>query len=530
MKTTKRILSLLLCTVMMATLFAGCGSKTEPVQKVPQTPGQTVQTDKQELEPMEITVAYWDIERMLKGDPILDELQEKFNVEFVPMNITWDDHGTKEQLWASTGSLPDVFACDFRNSANFVQWARDGVIRPLPKDLSKYPNLEAYMNAPAADSCMVDGEYYCIFRQTYLSQAETVKDRFIAYRWDLAQDAGITEKPTDWNSFREMLRAIIAADPEHKSIGGMTALSANYLVGPMFCYSMPNAVVQGATFKWVEQADGTYVPAYFAGENLGDDALPTWQLMRDMYQEGTIDKDIALATLEQAENKFLNGQSAAICTTRRIHLMDQHWEDIYGTSFTDDVAFLDLMPDVNGDTAYWAWDYAWSESMFSADVDDAKMDRIMMIYDYLISPEHVMECKLGIEGETYEIVDGNPQYIEGVAPFELYPSMEMLGSLVAWTPPLPNGYALPSDEPLWFQERSEALVAQAEKCVLPATVPECTSEFISLGADFGLHCDDDALLIMTGSEPVEKMWQQIMDDYKAEGLEDYIRQVNDALK
>ncbi len=534
MKTMKRVLALLLCAVMMAALFAGCGSKTEPVSDekaaAPQASGTNAQPEDQKLDHMEITVAYWDIERILKGDPILDKLQEKFNVEIVPMNVTWDDHGTKEQLWASTGSLPDVFACDFRNSSNFVQWARDGVIRALPDDLSKYPNLEAYMDAPAADGCVVDGHNYCIFRQTYGSQPETVKDRFIAYRWDLAQKAGITEKPTDWDSLRETLRAIIKADPEHKNIGGMTAPSSNYLTAPMFCYSMPNAVVGGAAFKWVDNGDGTYVPAYFAGENMGDAALPTWHLMRDMYKEGTIDHDIALATLEQSENKFLNGQAAAICLTNRIAGLGKNWEEIYGTSFTDDVAIMDLMPDVNGDPVYWALAYAWSESMFSSDVDDEKMDRILMIYDYLLSPEGVMECKFGVEGETYEIVDGKLQYIEGVVPTDLYPSVEMLGNLVAWTPPLPNGYTLPSPDPQWFQDRCAELVAQAEKCELPPTKPECTSAFISLGADFGLHCDDDALLIMTGDRPVEEMWQEIINDYKMEGLEDYIQQVNDAVK
>ena len=37
---------------------------------------------------------------------------------------------------------------------------------------------------------MVDGKLYCIFRQTYSEQAETIKDRTIAYRWDLAREAG----------------------------------------------------------------------------------------------------------------------------------------------------------------------------------------------------------------------------------------------------------------------------------------------------------------------------------------------------
>ena len=37
------------------------------------------------------------------------------------------------------------------------------------------------------------------------------------------------------------------------------------------------------------------------------------------------------------------------------------------------------------------------------------------------------------------------------------------------------------------------------------------------------------LNIMTGTEPVETMWQNIINTYKNEGLEDVIQKVNDAV-
>lgn len=35
------------------------------------------------------------------------------------------------------------------------------------------------------------------------------------------------------------------------------------------------------------------------------------------------------------------------------------------------------------------------------------------------------------------------------------------------------------------------------------------------------------MTIMTGDRPVAEMWQEIIDGYKSQGLEDYIQQVND---
>ncbi len=523
MKNTKKVLSGLLSCACAATFLAGCGS-TKDTSKAPSADGS------KELEHMEISIAFWDVDTFLAGDPILEKLEEKFNFEFVPMNITWDDYNTKEQLWASTDSLPDIFATDCRTTSTFPQWAKDGVIREIPSDLSAYPNLEKYLSGDAASSCMVDDKMYCIFRQTYNEQAETVKDRFLVYRWDLAQKAGITEKPTDWDSFRKTIQAIIKADPEGKHIGGMTAPGMGYLVGPTFCYSMPNAVVDGATFKWVDR-NGTYIPAYFDGETWGADALPTWQLLRDMYTEGSIDQDIALSTLEQSKNKFLNGQSAALCITAGpLDQIGDAWPDLHGSEMMDDVAFMPLMPGANGETYYWAWDYAWSESMFSANVDDEKMDRILMIYDYLLSDEGILNCKYGVEGETYNVVDGELQFVNDVNPMEVYPSLQVLGCLASWNPKDPNGYKQPSPYPEWLLDAQDDLVEQAKKCELPETNPACTMEFIALGSDFGLHIQDDALLITTGDRPVEEMWNEILEEYKKDGVDDCIEKVNAAVK
>ena len=65
---------------------------------------------------------------------------------------------------------------------------------------------------------------------------------------------------------------------------------------------------------------------------------------------------------------------------------------------------------------------------------------------------------------------------------------------------------------------------------LPATEPACITEFLATGSEFSLNLKDDTLLIMTGDEPVEQMWNEIIEDYKAEGLEDVIAQVNAAVK
>lgn len=513
MNLAKKLVALLLCLVCAATVLTGFAEGSDNSKH------------------LTITVGYWDVESSLadhKNDTVLKTVEEKFNVTFEPVNVTWDDYNQKYQLWASSDSLPDIFATDVRNSATFAEWANDGLLHEIPADLSAYPNLAAYMDSHETDTCKVNDKIYCIFRQTYAHQYETVEDRSIVYRWDLAQAAGITEEPTTWEEFHDMIQAIIKADPEGKNIQGLTSCGPAFFHGIFFTYSMPAAIIDGNTFRWVDNGDGTYVPAYFAGENLGDDAMATWELLRSMYKDGTIEADVALGSTDTAYQKFLTGRSAAMLATGFLgpwENMIKYWEETNGTNYADAVRVLKLMPSTDGNTYYWNWDYAWSESLFSSNVDDEKFDRIMQIYNYLLSDEGIMLGRYGFEGDTYEIVDGK-YIVESEDRAAKYPSTNFFHDVVAWTPTLPNGYEYKSLIPENLLAIQDSRYEESKNASIADYDPRYTSIFISLGTDFGLSIPDDLMTIMTSDKPVAEAWQDVINSYKAKGLESIIEQVN----
>lgn len=535
----KKILSILLCVA----LLTGCGQgqgesksgNNETDGKSSNTSAVSVETQPEELEHMEISVACWMDDDDLAGDAVIDLIEEKFNVDFVPMAFTWDDYITKTQLWAATDSLPDMFAADVRNSGDFVAWIEEGIIRSIPSDLSAYPNLEVYNDVATTQECMYKGEQYAIYRSNYETESDLVKDRFVIYRWDLAQAAGIEKEPENWDEFREMLLAIIKADPEGKNIGGMTSQEIGVMADPFLCYSVPRACYN----HWVQEDDGTYVPAYFAGENLGDDVLATWQLARDMYVEGTIDQDIALTTLDSSKNKFVNGQSAAFIgtdttifstSTSSIYSM---WQELYGSPMEESVKVLDLMPAVDGETYFWEMTMGWSETLFSSHVDDEKMDRILMILDYLASEEGNLLVYYGFEGEDYTVKDGLIERTEkfvdkGIS--DVYPSTTLFKDFLAWIVLLPDTYIIGQGRVPWYLDFVGSYQAQAEACNMPEYSMEAKQQFMTLGSSFNYVKQDDLLLIMTGTEPVEDMWNELLEGYKQDGLEDVIAQVNAAMQ
>ena len=94
-------------------------------------------------------------------------------------------------------------------------------------------------------------------------------------------------------------------------IQGMTSEGYQLLTGVIVPYADVLAAAGGSTFYWEKSSDGNYVPAYFNGDSLGNNMMSAWKLAREMYSEGTIETDIALTSTQQADDKFLQGQSAA---------------------------------------------------------------------------------------------------------------------------------------------------------------------------------------------------------------------------
>lgn len=514
----------IVCILMMALLAAltGCSQKGSEEEVSRET------EDKKDR--MKITVAIWNAEEALAGDAVLDAIEERFGVEFEPYNMTWNDYYQKVERWAATDSLPDLFIGDFRNSLLYPKWIQQGVLCAIPDDLSAYPNLKSYVDGlEEIQLSSVDGTLYCIPRQTYPSQEWTSIDRIVIYRWDLAQKAGITKEPENWEEFQEMILAIIREDPEVKGIQGMTVGNTGILTGLLLPYASSIAAGNGNDFYWKKDSDGVYKPVYFV-----DDMTCAFQLGRDMYTSGVIEKTVIQQTTNSAREKFLQGENAAILYSGGMSNIygevGIYWKEFHDSSFQEDVKALKLMPDVNGQKTYPIWGYAWCESYISAKVDAEKLDKILRIYDYLLSDEGAFFAAYGPEGEFYKVVDGRAElYDPGVDVTGRYPSCKLLSVLVRWDPSLYDE-RFPSMVPDEYLEVNYELLREAKEVPIPEYEPECGLIMKEEQIDFSLDLNNDFLSIMTGTEPVEEMWEEIRNEYEEKGLQDMIDIVNDRLQ
>ncbi|WP_211746218.1 extracellular solute-binding protein [Paenibacillus sp. Marseille-Q4541] len=523
---------MLFSLTLMLSLIVGCTSGNTATEQKENGSTALQSSDDPFKEHIEISLATWDIDTLLQKageDKIYQDLLKKFNISIKPVNVSWDDYAQKYQLWSASGQLPDIFQTDAIGTQYYKKWVTQNVVKALPEDMSAYPNLAKYFEAPDIAGLNEEGKFYNIPRRMFPDIKWSVLDRTVMYRWDLAKEAGITKEPDTYEEFNAMLKAIIDKDPEQKKISGLTASTPKFIGGFFWLYGNPVATSDGSgsDFKWIKE-DGKFIPAVFS-----KNALPAIENMRKMYENNLIDKDIALQKPDAAYDKFVSGKSAALLAGGGFLGMDSNiyekrWKTAYpDKDFTESVKVLKPLIGPDGNRYHSMFKTYWSESYISANVNDKKMDRILRMYDYILSPEGKDLLTYGIKDVDYKVENGKKVSIGDKTLLEKYPAKGIFAGLAS----LDTSDAYNMDNPTIGNEkiRQEAVDFinwSLENTNTPDYDIRLTYMSTPTKDKFTIFDHDDLLKIMLSTEPVDKMWTDIVNGYKAKGLDQMIEEVN----
>ncbi len=537
----KRSLAVMLMSAMLVSGVAACGGSTEKTGDT-QTSVSAVSSVSAESstgaaatdvsEKMDITVALWGIDEALANadnDQFLQAMYKKLNITLKPRQITWDDYTQKAQIWSASGDMPDIMSIDAVGTTYYRNWINQGVIKPLPEDLSKYPTLKEYMNKPDIQALkQQDGKIYTVPRSLYDSLDYCAHDRVVLYRWDLAQKAGIIKEPQTWDEFNAMLKAIVEKDPEGKKISGLTANNIKQISGFFWLYSNPAATSDGSgsDYKWIKK-DGKYVPAVLTT----DLALPSLQNMRTMYEQRMIDRDIANMKGTQSYDKFVSGTSAALLLVGYGNVnsqVNERWKKLHpDVPLFDAVKKADYFPSTDGNRYHCTFKTYWSESYFSNKMDDKKMDRIMMLYDYMLQPETKEFYRYGVKDVDYKKDGDKITKITNQADLDKkQPSSANFQCLVEFD----NAYQYDPNNSTMDPAVHEAAIKDLEHARQVTKQPDYEVKLTDISTPtkdkFSVLDYEFMLKIMAGKDPVEKMWADVLKEYEAKGLSKMIEEVN----
>lgn len=460
-----------------------------------------------------------------KDDTVFNDMEKKLNVKIEPVQVTWNDWQEKAKVWAASGQLPDIFANAIAtdNVGLYTTWAKQGIIKPLPDDLSEYPNLQRVMSDPSVQPLKVDGKFYMIPRMTYASSSDWIMDRPIIYRKDWAADAGYTTEPQSFAEFEAMVKAVLK---KHPNAAGIERRQKD-LLWTVFLGSFP----QMANLKsWVNE-DGKWIPAY-ASPQINEGL----QQLRTLYQDGLLDKDFAIQKDNDGFVKFLNGQAfitfgADFNTQANIDT----FKTVNGKSPADAIGFMNIWPAADGKRYTFVETPYWSETYFSNKMDDVTFKKALQLMDYLNSEEFSVLAKNGIQDVDFKVEgDKAVSLLKGDESLQTkYPITNTFAIIGNWQgafykagkqvlPANPDAAALTQLDIATFNKfKQENTPTPINFDVMLMSTP-AKDKF---GSVFSTVSDELTKVIMGKDDPVQ-MWQATLKEFDKKGLQDVINEVN----
>lgn len=546
LKGLKTALILCLTAVLFVSVLSACAGKENAGAESPSgsqsgsTPPASEPSASEDpfAEHMDISIAYWDIGKQFESkDEVLSTLEKKFNITFKPMQVGWSDYDQKYQMWAASGQLPDIFAHAIAsdNPGVYADWAKQKLIRPLPDDLSAYPNVQKIAELPDVQALKREGKLYNLPRLSYSTNDRWALDRTVLVRKDWMEKLGFKD-PQNFEEFSAMMKAFAENDPDGNNKQDTVGLTIN--VKPELLLS--TVFPQYSNGSWVQE-DGRWIPPYVSKKM--DDVVSQ---LRKLYTDGGLDRDFAIMKVGDGREKFAQGKAGAYeeaATPGALKITSDLWSKYNpDMKLLDHVKVLHLWPDAEGNRYRFVTTTYWSESYFSPKVDDKKMDRIMRLYDYLLSPEGKALTTYGIEGKDYKkegdmIVvtrakdEKTGQFVDLTS---LHPSLNVLKYIAVWGNDGmfednevnqavygPEIMKTSLEEYNWMIENAKPIPTKYDIFAMSTPAKDKLSAINSK--------DDLFRVILSKDDPVQ-MWHDIVKGYDSKGMQEAIQEVNAELE
>jgi multiple sugar transport system substrate-binding protein len=128
---------------------------------------------------------------------LMESLADAFMEEYPEVTVTvepiaWEQAATRLQTAIAGGETPDVSHMGTDMMGQFVE---TGAIEPVPSDIDPSAYFESAWNTG-----VIDGTAYAV--------PWFVETRVLYYRTDIAEEAGITEPPANWDELKAMAEAM----------------------------------------------------------------------------------------------------------------------------------------------------------------------------------------------------------------------------------------------------------------------------------------------------------------------------------
>lgn len=336
------------------------------------------------------------------GDDVYTaRIGKKFNVKFVPSTYSWADWTQQVQQAINGGNVSDVFHFNLDNynfARSYKFWADDGVIKPLPDDMSRWPNLKKLIDSTSNISSLTyNGKLYCIPVAKNIKSEEAPFSPFTyVYRRDWAKQLGVYQENDvyTWEQFNALLNAF-------KSAYGGSEISA--LADVEWGFPSVINLFKNEPHCFAVDASGKVVASYTT-----EKYLEGLEYAKTLVNNGVYYDDQFSANSGDVSKRYYGGRVGVfyenLSLSNYTTLRKKMWErsEIDTKEKLDDATAIMKVMGPDGKYALEGTDNWFSATFFAGGISDAKMEKLLEVMDWLLSEEGTMMAVYGIEGYDYD--------------------------------------------------------------------------------------------------------------------------------
>ncbi|NMO96425.1 extracellular solute-binding protein [Paenibacillus lemnae] len=323
--------------------------------------------------------------------PVLKEIQKQTGVKINLEPVPGSNYGDKKRALLATNNIPDIIGIEAGDAAEF---ADTGMFVTISDYLDQMPNFQKVMETnPEIKKLFIDGKLYSLpVAEKYKIQG----GKALMIRSDILEELNL-EVPATFDELYTVLKKMKEAYPESYpfSTRGMSFMDA-FSAGMGSGYGM----------SYDDKTE-----SYFYAQNKPE-FKEVLTYLNKLYSEKLLDPDFAINTKQNWDEKLSTGRSFFFYDNNSFAV---NYNSALQSSDPD--AHFDLIPylkNSHGEVKGWLYPKGWLLDNYAISSKTKNPEKLIAMFDWMYGEEGTRVTNFGVEGETFEMKDGEAQLLPAV--------------------------------------------------------------------------------------------------------------------
>ena len=428
------------------------------------------------------------------------ELGNRLNIVIEFENVPDSELASKIDLALASKNYPDLM----RTGNNFYKYCDSGVFVELTPYMDNaladyYKAFEAEGETQLKNIKTDDGKFWALYKM------EEVPYRDVFYINQDWLDELKLEVPKTLDELTDVLYAFKEAHPD----------GIIWAQGPWYPQLHSMYGVFGTTSWWYQPKEGEY---RYGPVDDADKMKECLAWINKMWKDGILDPDVLTRDSDAGSALIASGNAGFM-----VNYGDN--ATLWGKGGKEGVNFTSVGIITKDGVAPIVQEQGRASNAFCIPAETkAPLEKILEMCNYMFTEEGIVLFNYGIEGETFNYVDGKPQYTDLVLKHELGPvnGRRQFGLN-------PNPFLAVSYEQGWLDIGAPGDVMAFEQVkpyltpsnpLLTPTVEEA-DEITTIATDIEKYVGDSLVKFMLGEMDLETQWDDFQKQIQSMGYEKY---------